>query len=539
MLRGLFDSWKCVLNYFVSEASIKGHNLKEIVQKNLEHAVNLGFRIRAVVCDQGSNNRKCFSEFGITKDKPYIFQNNRKIFFLYDFPHLVKSLRNLLLKSNLMTPDGEVSFDVIKELYELERNKVTKMCPKLTEKHINPNNFEKMRVSLATQIFSRSVAAGIKTTLQLKKFTNVSEQLSENTANFIERVDNIFDCMNSGSSFDKNFAKSGLKKYNEVYESIKQFMTYIQNVRLHEGKKKTVYCLNGIEHTLRGTLLLWEDICEFNENIDFLLTKRLNQDVVENLFSLLRAKGGNNKNPSVHEINMLLAKILSMNLFQYSPSGNCINDEETMIHINFDSFDRQNDFCSNGYDDFTLNDTNDREILQIENMDSFENHEDLIVENVLQEGEVELNAMRYFCGYIAHKILRKINCTNCENVVCKKSETLSRPSEHLIFAKNYSKESSFGNLRAPTDLFFNICNIHFGIFKEIFDTKKEIRNIKKYIIEKCIEATKINAKYENWFNKEDPCFQHRKEFLDFGILVLLRKHCKWAIHKKGFSKNNT
>lgn len=536
MLRGLFDSWKCVLNYFVSESAIKGHSLKEIVQKNLEHAMNLGFKVRAVVCDQGSNNRKCFSEFGVTKEKPYIIRNNKKIFFLYDFPHLVKSLRNQLLKSDLVTSDGEVSFKVIRELYELERNKVTKMCPKLTEKHINPNNFEKMRVSLATQVFSRSVAAGIRTTVVLKKFINVSEQISENTAKFVERVDNIFDCMNSGSSFDKNIAKSGIKKDNEVYKSIKQFITYIQNVRLPEGQKKTVYCLSGIEHTLRATLLLWEDISEFNEGIDFLLTKRLNQDVVENLFSLLRAKGGNNKNPSVFEINMLLAKILSINLLQYSPSGNCMNDDENMIHINFNSIDGQNeqtDLASNGNNDMISNDTSN-----IENTDISQIYEHLIIEDEFQEGEIELNAMRYFCGYVAYKILHKIDCISCDDNVRKRSEILSRPSEHLIFAKNYSKKSDFGNLFAPTDHFFNICNIHFEIFKEIFDGKKEITNIKKFIIEKCIEATKMSARYEDWFNEENPCFQHRKDFLDFSILVLLRKHCKWATYKRVLSKNN-
>jgi hypothetical protein len=36
-------------------------------------------------------------------------------------------------------------------------------APKLTEKHIHPNNFAKMRVKYATQVFSPTVAAAICT----------------------------------------------------------------------------------------------------------------------------------------------------------------------------------------------------------------------------------------------------------------------------------------------------------------------------------------------------------------------------------------
>lgn len=85
--------------------------------------------------------------------------DNDKIYCMFDFPHLVKSLRNGWLKCDLKTSDGNASFQVIRELYEMEANATTKMCPKLTRQHIFPNSFEKMRVKFATQIFSKTVAA--------------------------------------------------------------------------------------------------------------------------------------------------------------------------------------------------------------------------------------------------------------------------------------------------------------------------------------------------------------------------------------------
>jgi len=40
------------------------------------------------------------------------------------------------------------------------------LAPKLKYAHIHPGPFEKMRVYLATQIFSNSVASGMSTTLK-------------------------------------------------------------------------------------------------------------------------------------------------------------------------------------------------------------------------------------------------------------------------------------------------------------------------------------------------------------------------------------
>lgn len=37
-----------------------------------------------------------------------------------------------------------------------------KVCPKITHRHIYPSNMDKMRIKLATQIFSRSMAGGLE-----------------------------------------------------------------------------------------------------------------------------------------------------------------------------------------------------------------------------------------------------------------------------------------------------------------------------------------------------------------------------------------
>ena len=81
--------------------------------------------------------------------KPFFEINDQKFFCIYDFPALIKSLGNGWLKCDLKRSDGTVS-QVIKELYEIEENAKTKMCPKLTRQHICANTFDKMRGKFAT-----------------------------------------------------------------------------------------------------------------------------------------------------------------------------------------------------------------------------------------------------------------------------------------------------------------------------------------------------------------------------------------------------
>lgn len=135
--------------------------------------------------------------------------------------------------------------------------------------------------------------------------------------------------------------------------------------------------------------------------------------------------------------------------------------------------------------------------------------------------------MRYFVGYVAFKIIPKLDCRKCEQKLRKLDEVLTAPSELFIFFKNYQSLTSFGNLVAPSDALMNVCKKHILIFHKIFKDEPHKVGIKAYMIESCKSAT------PEWFDGE--CCNHKLEILNFLLLVLLRKHCAWAI-KKGSSK---
>jgi len=70
---------------------------------------------------------------------------------------------------------------------------LNRLAPKLTEIHINPGPFQKMKVKYASQIFSNTVAAGMKCCVQGGTLPSTANA----TITFIEHMDKLFDLLNS------------------------------------------------------------------------------------------------------------------------------------------------------------------------------------------------------------------------------------------------------------------------------------------------------------------------------------------------------
>lgn len=79
--------------------------------------------------------------------------------------------------------------------WEADSKLPVRIAPKLSAKHVNLPPFVALSVKLPTQFMSHSVAAGIST---LCTFNAVPAE-AQCTADFIEKVDQIFNCFNSGS----------------------------------------------------------------------------------------------------------------------------------------------------------------------------------------------------------------------------------------------------------------------------------------------------------------------------------------------------
>ena len=91
-----------------------------------------------------------------------------------------------------------VRWKYVADFYAADSKQVVILAPKLTNRHINLPPFANMRVQLAAQVLSHSVAAGIYTHVSLGAMAAEAAF----TAEFLDKIDSLFDCLNSSTYRD-------------------------------------------------------------------------------------------------------------------------------------------------------------------------------------------------------------------------------------------------------------------------------------------------------------------------------------------------
>ena len=100
---------------------------------------------------------------GVSEEEPFFEINGKKYFVLYDLPHPLKSVRNNVMKYYFEFGTKIAKWAHSEEFVQKDQKLPTRLAPKLTEKHLHPNGFSKMKVNLASQIFSHGLSAAINT----------------------------------------------------------------------------------------------------------------------------------------------------------------------------------------------------------------------------------------------------------------------------------------------------------------------------------------------------------------------------------------
>ena len=214
-------SWLLPYNWHSYTRGTSNSNSK-LPLKNLK---KIGLQTKVLICDQGPNNR-CFLQKleNVSTERPYIVSNNKKVFIVYDPPHLLKNVRNIFKKSSYKYGDVEVKWEFIVDFWNMEKVMSIGMVPKLTDKHITVPHFSTMQVNLAAQtLLSHSVAAGINTLCALKCLPDDAST----TAEFIDTFDQLSNAFNSASFKNSHNHKNALSENSGHIFVNKFFILYV------------------------------------------------------------------------------------------------------------------------------------------------------------------------------------------------------------------------------------------------------------------------------------------------------------------------
>ena len=154
------------------------------------------------------------------------------------------------------------------------------------------------------------------------------------TAELLSNIDNIFDSLNSSSLSNTKLYKKAMTKNSPHQEFLERILKFIKSIKMidpsnQEDVTNQLRCLKGLQMTINCILALWSDLQKTHSR-QFLFTRQLNQDPLENFFGLVRPQGGNSDNPTPFQFTKA-RKLFFDNYLSPMPSFNCSTDSDTFL----------------------------------------------------------------------------------------------------------------------------------------------------------------------------------------------------------------
>ncbi|KAJ3646534.1 hypothetical protein Zmor_024118 [Zophobas morio] len=324
MIQAIGDSYTQPIGVFASKGPVDGTTIAQLVIKAIILLEKAGVYIHGLVCDGAQTNRKAWSIVGVNGNQ-VSFRNSfehpltpeRKVFVFSDTPHLIKTIRNRLFNNGALRviwispEDDSIKWEHFCVMHEEELKLPANLraCPKITNNHVNLSNTGKMRVKLATQIFSKSVADGLK--LYMTQGTpRLQDCLA--TSQFCLKINNMFDSLNR--KIPAHGVRPGSKDYYTIIEdSIRWLNDWEDNYKsgkIDSSEFLTKNTAEGLHVTLHSALC------------------KINQDSLEKFFGTIRLAGGQNDHPATPTF-LQLYKLLSVySLLKPPKYGNCSVTED-------------------------------------------------------------------------------------------------------------------------------------------------------------------------------------------------------------------
>ncbi len=300
MVRGIAAKWKQVVSYNFSVNALPATKVCEILFAVLSRLKTSGLNVVNFNADQGGNFSSLTGGIlGVHEEKPYFVYEGMKIHVTCDAPHLIKSARNALLEHDIIVPTGLASWDHIRALYEHDRKQLVRLTPKLTAYHIDLKAIGgKMSVCKAAQVLSHTVACALRSYAHSGALPK--DVLA--TADYCDYFNKIFDVLNCSRKHGVTQFQSALSLDNAVALTFMETATtWLKSLQILDKNKKVINSrfrfLNGFCLSLSSVRSLMEHLAKEYSH-DFLLTRRLNQDGLENFFGVIRGRNGYNSNPS-------------------------------------------------------------------------------------------------------------------------------------------------------------------------------------------------------------------------------------------------
>lgn len=518
MIQGLRTNFKQPIAFYYTENTISSYSLQKIIVEVIKELQRINIVPIVVICDQAPTNRRAIKGLLSPQNEDnYFLVNNQKVFCVYDVPHLLKNTRNSLFKYDILYKENrQAKFHHILDCFKIDKTKKFQMLRRLREEYLRIDKFttSKMKVSVAAKTLSYTVAAALEAMCSGGQLP--SEAI--HTAEFVAEIDSLFDSLNSSGNFrEPKVLRRPLTEKSRHLNFWKDAIAKIETwkfVQIADQRKiKTIMPFKqGWIHTLKSMIGLWNELKI--EGFQFLRTRAVNQDCLENLFATIRQYSAGNTTPNCFQfVSAFKTAILNNLAFKKSLGTNCEIDNNNLLD------NLQNFLCN-----FS------RIQNSIPNIETTIEIDDSKLPVSLDEKNFDTQAIAYVCGFIIKKIdISK--CDTCKNNLCT-TDILNCHS--FVIFKEYDEKT---RLIYASQYFVNMMSrIHDVVFY-ILRNFGHLKNIKTIITNTL--KIKIDT---SWFT----CHLHHEEvinkILNKCTLLLIKKFCddqnrEIKINRTKYTKN--
>jgi len=109
-----------VIGYFLSKGPISSLKFKSIIMITKKKIKSIDLIPKIIICNQGTNNQKLRNLLKRTIDESFLTFEDEKIYFIYDIPHLIKSVWNNLKKYDFIQKSEVYSWSDIIQFYNIK-----------------------------------------------------------------------------------------------------------------------------------------------------------------------------------------------------------------------------------------------------------------------------------------------------------------------------------------------------------------------------------------------------------------------------------
>ena len=330
-----------------------------------------------------------------------------------------------------------------------------------------------MRVKLAAQILSHSVAAGIHTLCELKVWSGEKLKIALKTAEFVENFNNLFDIFNSKTFNESKPYSKPITNDSKTWEFLSKCMTWLPNLKVKNNpNKQQLPCVQAWQININSIIYLYNRLSnDPNINLKYIFTNRLNQDALENFFSLIRAKNRNDDRPDSSRFESAFRSLSVESIFNLSKNSNCEDDWDNFLIKPEDLYNEAIQSVDTIATDHPYSQPS-----QPINITTDE-FPDLI----------DTNATAYIAGYLIKKFPLILSCQNCKQLLTTSLQEQPHNNKYIFLKhKQYSTLSSDSGLVIPSESFISLLES----FQQILTFQLNIfspNNITRKITDLCFE----------------------------------------------------